>query len=194
MVKIAFFKEQLEIPKDVEITLEGDNHITIKGPKGGPISKDFSHIRGINILKENNKLIFSANFPQGSTVALANTLINIINNLIKGVLENYKYVSKVCYSHFPCSVEVKSKNKEIHVVNFLGERAPRKIKYNPEKITVEVDGEDVYFIGVDKEVLGQIAADLKKICRIRKKDPRIFQDGVYLYKILRGDEILWQIK
>ncbi|MBY8981798.1 MAG: 50S ribosomal protein L6 [Candidatus Lokiarchaeota archaeon] len=194
MVKIAFFKEKLEIPNDVNITLESDNHITIEGPNGGPISKDFSHIRGINILKKDNSLIFTANFPRGSTIALANTVINIIKNLISGVLENYQYISKVCYSHFPCSVETKPKENEIHVVNFLGERAPRKIKYNPDNVKVKVDGDDVFFIGADKEVLGQTAANLKKICRIRKKDPRIFQDGVYLYKILHGEEIVWQIK
>ncbi|MBN1217007.1 MAG: 50S ribosomal protein L6 [Candidatus Lokiarchaeota archaeon] len=194
MVKVAFFKEELEIPKDVNITLESDNHIIIEGPNGGPISKDFSHIRGINISKKNNQLIFSSNFPRGSTIALANTIINIVKNLMAGVLENYKYISKVCYSHFPCSVEAKPKQNEIHVINFLGERAPRKIKYNPKDVDVKVQDDDVFFIGADKEVLGQTAANLKKICRIRKKDPRIFQDGVFLYKILHGEDLIWQIK
>ncbi len=194
MVKVAFFKEELKIPKDVNITLESDNHIIIEGPNGGPISKDFSHIRGINISKKNNQLIFSSNFPRGSTIALANTIINIVKNLMAGVLENYKYVSKVCYSHFPCSVEAKPKQNEIHVINFLGERAPRKVKYNPKDLDVKVQGDDVFFIGADKEVLGQTAANLKKICRIRKKDPRIFQDGVFLYKILHGEDLIWQIK
>ncbi|MBY9008008.1 MAG: 50S ribosomal protein L6 [Candidatus Lokiarchaeota archaeon] len=194
MVKIAFFKEELEIHQDVNITLESDNHIIIEGPKGGPIPKDFSHIKGINISIKNNHLIFTTNFPRNATVALAKTVINIIKNLMEGVLDNYQYVSKVCYSHFPCSVEVKSKENEIHVNNFLGERAPRKIKYNPKDVNVKIEGDDVFFIGADKEVLGQTAANLKRICRIRKKDPRIFQDGVFLYKILHGENVLWQIK
>ncbi len=191
MVKIAFFKEELEIPADVKVTLEGGHHIRIKGSNGN-ITKDFSHIRGIKVSVEKNKIIFITNFPKSGTLALIKTVVSIINNLIIGVQTNYKYVSKICYSHFPCNCEVKSDKKEIHVVNFLGERAPRKAKY-PDNVKVEVKGDDVYFIGPDKEALGQTAANVKRACRIRKKDPRVFQDGVYLYKKMIGDETIWEI-
>ncbi len=191
MVKIAFFKEELEIPSDVKVTLEGGHHIRVKGPNGD-ITKDFSHIRGIKVSIDKNHLIFTTNFPKSGTLALIKTVVSIINNLIIGVQANYKYISKICYSHFPCNCEVKSDKKEIHVVNFLGERAPRKATY-PENVRVEVEGDDVYFIGPDKEALGQAAANVKRACRIRKKDPRVFQDGVYLYKKMRGEEIIWEI-
>ncbi len=191
MVKIAFFKEELEIPSDVKVTLEGGHHIRVKGPEGD-ITKDFSHIRGIKVSIDKNHIIFTTNFPKSGTLALIKTVVSIINNLIIGVQTNYKFISKICYSHFPCNCEVKSDKKEIHVVNFLGERAPRKAKY-PENVRVKVESDDVYFIGPDKEALGQAAANVKRACRIRKKDPRVFQDGVYLYKKMRGDEIIWEI-
>lgn len=191
MVKVAFFKEELEIPSNVKVTLEGGHHIRVKGPEGD-ITKDFSHIRGIKVSIDKNHIIFTTNFPKSGTLALIKTVVSIINNLIIGVQTNYKFISKICYSHFPCNCEVKSDKKEIHVVNFLGERAPRKAKY-PENVRVEVESDDVYFIGPDKETLGQAAANVKRACRIRKKDPRVFQDGVYLYKKMRGDEIIWEI-
>jgi large subunit ribosomal protein L6 len=193
MVKQALFKEEIEIPEGVQVKLGENHYIEIEGPNGS-VSKDFSHIRGISIEKEKNKLIFKAHFPKGSTVALANTIINIIRNLMKGITTNYHYISKVCYSHFPCSVEADPQKKEIRIINFLGERAPRIVNYDPTKLDVEVKGEDVHLIGPDKEILGQTAANIKKICRIRKKDPRIYQDGVYLYKILHGDQVLWEIR
>ena len=193
MVKVAFFDETLEIPKGVDVKIEGNNLITVKGPEGGPITKDFSHARGINIELQDNKLRFTAHFPKNPTLALAKTIINIINNLVIGVQDNYNYISKICYSHFPCTVEVKEKTKEIHVVNFLGERAPRKAKF-PNNVKIEVKGDDVYFIGPDKEALGLAAANVKRACRIRKKDPRVFQDGVYLYKKQIGNEIIWEIQ
>jgi large subunit ribosomal protein L6 len=192
MVKIAFFKEELDIPKGVKVNLEEDQKIRVKGPNGD-ITKDFSHARGIKVSIENNKIIFSTNFPKGQTLALIKTVVSIINNLIKGVQNNYTYILKVCYSHFPCQVEPKPEKKEIHVVNFLGERAPRITKVE-ENVKVEVKGDDVMLIGPDKETLGQTAANLKKCCKIRKKDPRVFQDGVYLYKTIHGEEILWEIK
>ncbi|MBN1802944.1 MAG: 50S ribosomal protein L6 [Candidatus Lokiarchaeota archaeon] len=191
MVKTTFFREELEVPKGVKITVSEDHNITVKGPNG-EVKKDFSHIRGVKISQENGKLIFSAHFPQNKTLALTKTIIHIIQNLITGVQTNYTYVLMVCYSHFPCNVEIK--NDEIQVVNFLGERAPRKTKYDKENVKIEVKGDEVFLEGPDKEKLGQIAANIKKCCRIRKKDPRVFQDGVYLYKKMLGDEILWQIK
>lgn len=192
MVKIAFYKEEMEIPEGVKVTLDGNHHITVKGPNG-KITKDFSHVRGIKVSIEGNKIIFSTNFPKSGTLALTKTIINLIKNLIIGVQTNYKYICKVCYSHFPCTVEVKPEKKEIHVVNFLGERAPRVTHYL-DNVEVKVEGEDVILIGPDKETLGQTAANIQKCCRIRKKDPRVFQDGVYLYKRQIGEEVTWEIK
>jgi len=191
MVKVAFFKDELEIPDGVKVTLEGDHHIRVKGPNGD-ITKDFSHVRGIKVMIKNKKVLFSTNFPKSGTLALIKTIVSIVNNLIIGVQTNYKFVSKVAYSHFPCSVRVDEKTQNIFVENFLGERAPRKAKY-PDNVKVEVKGEDVYFIGPDKEALGQTAANVKTACRIRKKDPRVFQDGVYLYKKQLGEEVFWEI-
>jgi len=192
MVKVAFFKEELEIPEGVTVTLDGNHHITVSGPNG-KITKDFSHIRGIKVIIEDNLMTFTTNFPKSGTLALAKTVINLIKNLINGVQTNYKYICKVCYSHFPCTVEVKPEKMEIHVVNFLGERAPRVTKFL-KNVEVKVEGEDVILTGPDKETLGQTAANLKKACRIRKKDPRVFQDGVYLYKIQSGDQVTWEVR
>ncbi len=192
MVKVAFYKEDMEIPEGVKVTLDGNHHITVKGPNG-KITKDFSHVRGIKVSIEGNKIYFSTNFPKSGTLALTKTIINLIKNLIIGVQTNYKYICKVCYSHFPCTVEVKPDKKEIHVVNFLGERAPRVTHYL-DNVEVKVEGEDVILIGPDKETLGQTAANIQRCCRIRKKDPRVFQDGVYLYKRQIGEEVTWEIK
>jgi large subunit ribosomal protein L6 len=193
MVKTRYFEEILEIPEGVTVKLEGNNRISVKGPQGGPIIKDFSHASGIQIELQKNELKFISYFPKTKTLALVKTLLNIIKNLIIGVQTNYKYLCKVCYIHFPCTVEIKNKNKEIHVVNFLGERAPRKTSI-PDTVKVEVQGDDVILTGPDKEDLGRTAANLKKVCHIRKKDPRVFQDGVYLYKVQHGNKIIWQIK
>ncbi|MFW9873632.1 MAG: 50S ribosomal protein L6 [Candidatus Thorarchaeota archaeon] len=192
MVKIAFFKEDLEIPNGVEVLLEGGHHIRVKGPNGD-ITKDFSHIRGIKVEIKDDKLVFSTNFPKSGTLALIKTIVSIIHNLIIGVQTNYQYISKIAYSHFPCNVRVDDKKKIIFIENFLGERAPREAKY-PDNVKVVVKGDDVYFIGPDKEALGQSAANVKRACRIRKKDPRVFQDGIYLYRKQLGEDIIWEIK
>lgn len=191
MVKVGFFRETLEIPEGVKVEVKKYNHMVVSGPNGGPIEKDFSHARGVTILIEGNEIIFKTNFPRSSTLALIKTIMSLINNLITGVQTPYKYICKVCYSHFPCNVEIKK--DEIHVVNFLGEKAPRKSRIM-DNVKVKVEGEDVILEGPDKEALGQTAANIKSSCRIRKKDPRVFSDGVYLYKTQVGEEITWEIK
>jgi large subunit ribosomal protein L6 len=103
MVKIAFFKEELDIPEGVEVIVTENHHVTIKGPNGD-ITKDFSHARGISIAFEGKKIIISTSFPKSGTLALANTILNILKNLIIGVQINYHYFCKVCYSHFPFNV------------------------------------------------------------------------------------------
>ncbi|TFG22253.1 MAG: 50S ribosomal protein L6 [Promethearchaeota archaeon] len=192
MVKTAFLEETLEIPKGVDVKVAEDSQISVKGPNGMVI-KDFSHMRGIKILIEGNIIKFSTYFPKGETVALTKTAYNLIKNLIIGVQTSYKYYCKICYSHFPFNAEIKPQKNEIHFVNFLGERAPRVTKYL-DNVKVEIAGDDIILEGPDKEALGQTAANMKRSCRIRKKDPRVFQDGVYVYKKELGDDILWQIK
>lgn len=193
MVKTVYLEEILEIPKGVDIKIDNENRVTIKGSSGSSITKDFGHATGIRISHEKTKIKISSHFPKNKTQALIGTISSIINNLIIGFQKNYKYFCKICYSHFPFSCEVHENKKEIHVVNFLGERAPRKAKLETN-VKVILDADDVILEGPDKESLGQTAANLKRCCRIRKKDPRVFQDGVYLYKTQAGDEIIWQIK
>ena len=193
MVKTSYVSESVEIPDGVEVKIEDNNKISVKGPNGGPIVKDFSHARGIEFKIEDKKLKFSSHFPKSKTISLIYTIISIVKNLIIGVQNNYKYFSKVCFIHFPCSVKVDKPKKTILVENFCGERAPRKSKY-PDNMDVEVEGDDVTFIGPDKEALGTAAARLQRCCKIKKKDPRVFQDGVYLFKIQIGNEVIWQIK
>ena len=47
--------------------------------------------------------------------------------------------------------------------------------------------------GADRQAIGQTAANITKVCRIKDKDPRVFQDGIYLYEVHCGDELLKRI-
>jgi len=192
MVKIAFLDDSLEIPDDVDVSLKDPNNIIIKGPMGGPITKDFSHARNIKIeLEGKSKLKFMSSFPRKKTVALAKTVKNLINNLILGVQKGYIYKSKICYSHFPITVEVRG--NKVHIKNFNGERADRT-EIIIEGVDISIDGDDVIISGIDNQIVGQMAANIQRACRLRKKDKRVFQDGIYIYQKWLGDQLLWQIK
>jgi large subunit ribosomal protein L6 len=36
--------------------------------------------------------------------------------------------------------------------------------------------------GVDKEAVGQTAANIEQATKVRRKDPRKFLDGIYIYE------------
>ena len=45
---------------------------------------------------------------------------------------------------------------------------------------VSVKGEDVTITGINKEHVGQTMANIEQATKIKGRDPRIFQDGIYL--------------
>ena len=80
------------------------------------------------------------------------------------------------YSHFPINLEIK--DDSVLIKNFIGEKNPRKIKLI-KGVTLDIKAPYIYIRGMDKEAVHQMAANLKNITKIRRLDPRVFQDGIY---------------
>lgn len=108
---------------------------------------------------------------------MTGTIAAHIRNMIKGVTKGYTYRLKIVYAHFPMKVTVKGDT--VVIENFLGERAPRYAKILPG-VKVEVKGEEVIVSGIDKEKVGQTAANIELATRVRGFDIRKFQDGIYI--------------
>ncbi len=193
MVKYVRIDEELEIPKGIVCKINEKKVISVKG-KLGELTKDFGHAKKIDIQVEGNKVLLHADFPRKNTVALTFTLKNILNNMFLGVEKGYEYRMKIVYSHFPITLEPPKKgNDEILIKNFLGERAPR-ITHSIGDVKIKANKEEVIVSGTDKELVGQTCANIQKRCRIKNKDKRVFQDGIYVYEKLLGNDQLWVIK
>ena len=185
--------EELEIPKDVTLTLSETKEITVKGKKG-TITKNFGHAKAIQISVLDKIIYFHADFPRKREIAIVNTFKNLVSNMIHGVQKGYEYRMKIVYSHFPITLEPPKKGKtEILIKNFLGERAPR-VTHSIGDVKIKANKEEVIVTGIDKESVGQTCASIQKRCRIKEKDKRIFQDGIYVFEKLLGDEQIFLIK
>ena len=108
---------------------------------------------------------------------MMNTIAQHVRNMIKGVQKKFEYKLKVCFSHFPMTV--KQEDRKIIVQNFLGEKVPREMTL-PEGVEVKVDKTEIIVRSVDKELAGQAAANFETITKIRGRDKRVFQDGIYI--------------
>jgi len=178
MSKILYYAEEVNVPDNVDVEIQG-MRVKVKGPKG-ELVKDFSHIRRVLLRKENKKIVVETYFANGKVKACVGTIASHIRNMVTGVTKGYRYKLKIVYSHFPISVKVQG--KRIIIENFLGEKAPRITEIYGDDVTVRVEGDDVIVEGIDIEHVGQTAANIERVARVKEYDPRVFMDGIYSYE------------
>ncbi|PIX31627.1 50S ribosomal protein L6 [Candidatus Bathyarchaeota archaeon CG_4_8_14_3_um_filter_42_8] len=172
----------IQIPDDVEVSVEG-RKVTVKGPKG-TLTRDFSHAP-ISIKLEEKTIRVWVEWPRKKEAALVGTLHSHIQNMITGVRKGFTYKLKIVFSHFPISVKVK--DKTILIENFTGERSPRKLKIMGDS-QVKVQTEDIIIQGIDLEDVSQTAANIEQGTKVKRKDPRVFLDGIYVNEKGEGME------
>ena|SRR3989344_53316 len=166
--------QQIEIPEGVDVKIEGRSFI-VKG-KDGDARREFD-IKNLEIKKTENKIIIGNKKATKKEKKMIKTISAHLKNLIKGVQKNFEYTLKVCFSHFPITVEIKG--KDVLIKNFLGEKIPRKTKI-PEGVKIKINKDIISITSPDKEIAGQAAANFETATKIRKRDRRVFQDGIFI--------------
>jgi large subunit ribosomal protein L6 len=156
----------ITIPENVTIELS-ENKVTVKGPNG-QVEKTFTPVVSLSLSGKELSIKGGKSF--------VNTVESLINSMVIGVTDGFKKELKVVYAHFPVSIEVKG--KEISIKNFQGEKKPRSAQLVGDTKVV-AKGQQLTITGPDKQAVGQTAANLIGATRIKDKDDRIFQDGVY---------------
>lgn len=182
MVQAIEASKVIEVPEDVEVAIEG-RKVIVKG-KRGTLTRDFSKMPvQIEPVEGGRKIRVWAMWPKKQESALVGTVTAHIKNMITGVQKGFTYKLKIVYSHFPISVKVQE--KWVFIENFIGERAPRKAKIIGDA-KVRVSGDDVIVQGINIEDVSQTAANIEQATKVRKRDPRVFLDGIYLYERVEG--------
>jgi large subunit ribosomal protein L6 len=165
---------RITIPEDV--TAEMDHlDITVEGPNGSVTRRLW--YPDITVSVEGDEVVVSAEADDAKTVSTVGTFESHVRNMFHGVTEGWEYQMEVFYSHFPMQVE--AENEEVVISNFLGERHPRRARIRGDT-EVRIDGEEITLSGPSIEDVGQTAADIEQLTRVKDKDTRVFQDGVYI--------------
>ena len=178
MPKIAKVSHKIPLPEGVNATID-DNVVTI-AKDGNSLSREFSHNR-VSVLQSDDGLEVFCSLPRRSEKAIAGTWAAHLANMTKGIGEGFEYRLKAVFSHFPMTLKVEG--NRFTITNMLGEKVPRvaNLPWTPAEVEVRVENKsDVFVTGADKEKVGQSAANIERACKIKKRDPRVFQDGVYI--------------
>ena len=181
-MRLPEISKTIQVPDGVEVNVER-RKVTVKGAKG-TLTRDFSYVP-ISLEGDGKTVRVWAEWPRKKEASLVGTIYSHIQNMITGVQKGFSYKLKIVFSHFPMSVKVQ--DKAVLIENFTGERRARKVKIIGD-VQVKVQSEDVIVEGINLEDVSQTAANIEQATKVKKKDPRVFLDGIYVYERNEGTE------
>jgi large subunit ribosomal protein L6 len=167
---------EVQIPEGVSVSING-NDIEIKGSLG--TNRRAFNDALIEIGKNNNSIHINAVKTKGllkKALTTQRSFKKELENDIRGVTEYFERRMRIVFAHFPINVEVKG--DRLYINNIIGERVPRISKI-VGGTKIEVKGQNVRVYGTSLDDLTQTTANIRHACKIRNKDSRVFQDGLY---------------
>jgi len=169
-------KAEILIPENVKVEFH-DNVLSVDG-KLGKLKKNITKIPvGLSI--QDKKVLIRPLGKRKKDLAMINTTKSIIVNMITGVEKGFTYKLKIVSAHFPMSVKLKG--DKVNIENYFGERSARTSQVVGHTTKVTVAGEDVIVQGPSLEDVSQTAANIELSTNMKRKDHRVFLDGVYVY-------------
>ena len=141
----------IAIPAGVTVDIAENNHVTVKGPKGTlektlPIE--------MTITTEGDQVLVSRPSDLKKMKSLHGLTRSLLQNMVIGVTDGYQ------------------KTLEVNGVGFRASKSGKKLELNlgfshpvimedPEGIETAVDGNNIVVKGIDKEKVGQFAAEIR---------------------------------
>jgi len=166
--------EQIEIPEGITCSYADFIFVCKKDSK--ELSKTL-HAPGIDIKIKDYQLTVSCEKGNKKSYKIVKTFLAHIKNLFSGLDEDFIYKLETANVHFPMTTKVDA-NKLI-INNFLGEKKPRHAVILPN-VKVDIKGQKITISSPDKEAAGGTSANFEKATKVRGRDRRIFQDGIFI--------------
>jgi large subunit ribosomal protein L6 len=167
-------KKSIVIPQGVEVIVEGKN-IKVKSPKG-ELSYEF--LKEVSVVIEAGEIKVTPNSETKEAQAFWGLTRALIANMVLGVTEGYSKSLELIGVGYTSFLEGKD------LVLKIGYSHPVKIEA-PEGITFEVKKNIITVSGIDKTLVGQTAANIRKV---RKPEPYKGKGIKYTDEIIRRKE------
>ncbi len=169
-------KKPIIIPTGVEVKIASANghfSVSVKGPKGN-LQVDLP--REVSVAEQDKQLVFSVkNQENKDEKALWGLARNLVNNAVLGVTGGYVKNLEINGVGFKAAVQGKNLVLNVgfsHPVNFP----------IPEGINITVEKNQISISGIDKQLVGQTAAEIR---HIKKPEPYKGKGIKYADEVIR---------
>ena len=169
-------RKPVVVPAGVEITVDANNVVTVKGPKG-QLSEEISKLIKVEVKEGEVEVTRSSDArEERAQHGLARTLIN---NMVIGVTQGFEKKLQLI------GVGYKAEKKGNKLVMNLGYSHPVEME-DPEGITTEVpSATEIVVKGADKAIVGNYAANIRAW---RKPEPYKGKGIKYVDEVIRRKE------
>ena len=146
-------KRPVVLPAGVEVTVDAQNVVTVKGPKG-QLQEQVSKL--INVEVKENEIVFTRDNDARENRSQHGLARTLVSNMVEGVTKGFS--KKLIL----VGVGYRAEKKGNTLVMNLGFSHPVEM-VDPEGITTEVpDANTVIVNGIDKAVVGNYAANIRE--------------------------------
>ncbi len=146
-------RQPVTVPTNVTISVDEANLVSVKGPKG-ELTRQFP--RTISLDRDEGVINVTRPNDEGPQRALHGLSRSLLNNMVVGVTDGFTKTLEVQ------GVGYRAQMQGSNLQLALGFSHP-VIVSPPEGITFAVEGPRVNISGIDKERVGQVAANIRKL-------------------------------
>ena len=147
-------KQPVPIPDGVQVDIDGSS-VTVKGPKG-ELSQHFNP--DLTIELDDGQIVVTRPTDQRHHRSLHGLTRALINNMVVGVSEGYQKVLEIIGTGYRAEMQGQNLKLELGFSHSVEVEPPEGIVFQ-----VEERGKQIIVSGFDKQAVGQIAADIRKL-------------------------------
>ncbi len=146
-------KQPVPLASGVQVTLGDGNAITVKGPRG-ELQRTFPGAMRFTV--EDNTVVVTRPSDTSSHRALHGLSRSLLNNMVVGVTDGFTKTLELQGVGYRAQLEGQSLRLAVGFSHPV-------IVDPPEGISFAIEGPRINVSGIDKEQVGQVAADIRKI-------------------------------
>ncbi|MBN1778059.1 MAG: 50S ribosomal protein L6 [Clostridiales bacterium] len=166
----------VKVPAGVTVTVDKQNLVTVKGPKG-TLSQAVN--ADIKIKQEDGVLTFTRPTDAKPHKAMHGLYRSLVNNMVVGVTDGYAKTLKLVGTGYRAAAEGTTLTINIGFSHPVVFEAPESIQFEtPDQTTIVVRG-------INKQQVGNLAADIRAI---RKPEPYLGKGIRYVDEHIRRKE------